>query len=93
MPSLLVERRVFLTFLAIFAAYLFASLLELLGGYIALFNWAITLAIGAIALIVVGIRVDRRRYRVEAGLCTACGYDMRESNNGCPECGTRKEIS
>ena len=29
----------------------------------------------------------RRRLRIAAGLCVACGYDMRASAERCPECG------
>ena len=29
-------------------------------------------------------------WRLERGLCTACGYDLRENESGrCPECGTK----
>jgi hypothetical protein len=38
-----------------------------------------------------GQRSRRRRKRIEAGECPACGYDLRATPGRCPECGTSVE--
>ena len=36
-------------------------------------------------------RRNREAHRVSHGLCPGCGYDMRGSDEMCPECGRRRE--
>lgn len=47
--------------------------------------------VGAVPLTVWGVMTHRRRrqrQRAGLGLCLTCGYDLRASNERCPECGT-----
>jgi hypothetical protein len=34
------------------------------------------------------LRQMQKRFRTHAGLCRACGYDLRASKDRCPECGS-----
>jgi hypothetical protein len=57
-------------------------------------GWEATLPcwVAAAGLLVVpawrGALVFKRRRRSRAGLCAACGYDLRATPGRCPECGT-----
>jgi nitrate reductase NapE component len=48
--------------------------------------WMALLPVASVAL-VAGWRVSRPRRRRRAGLCPACGYDVRATPDRCPECG------
>jgi hypothetical protein len=49
-------------------------------------DWAVVLATGALPSVWLARRI--RRQRRAAGLCPACGYDLRATPDRCPECGT-----
>ena len=59
-------------------------------------GWSVNLVIpivaaGSVSLTLYLLHVRGRRARRklrDAGLCTACGYDLRASPDRCPECGT-----
>jgi hypothetical protein len=48
--------------------------------------WFAAGASGTIALFL-SVRFSAKRIRRREGLCEACGYDLRASNDRCPECG------
>jgi hypothetical protein len=52
-------------------------------------DWAVVLLL-VIAPCVAGAKARRRwrAHRLEMGLCTTCGYDLRATPDRCPECGT-----
>src|SRR5688572_24099284 len=58
-------------------------------GYVSIMAplWALVLAFSVIpaAKVFLALKIRRRR---RAGLCRACGYDLRASPERCPECGT-----
>lgn len=47
---------------------------------------ALVTLLGA-AAVVAYMKIRRRERRLAAGLCVACGYDLRASGDRCPECG------
>jgi hypothetical protein len=53
--------------------------------------WMLALATSVLPLCWAGrlwLRRSRRRRRIRHGLCPSCGYDLRATPDGCPECGT-----
>jgi hypothetical protein len=52
-------------------------------------HWALVLVLAGAPLLaaVAPVRRLRRRSRRCRGLCPACGYDLRQSPDRCPECG------
>jgi hypothetical protein len=55
------------------------------------YHWFLALILGAwpiTSLSLAAWRARKRRRAERAGLCGNCGYDLRESPERCPECGT-----
>jgi hypothetical protein len=48
----------------------------------------LTLVLPAFSAVLSLVDRRRRRDRLAAGHCAACGYDLRATPDGCPECGT-----
>jgi hypothetical protein len=53
--------------------------------------YAVPIVLLASPAVLVLRRTIRRRRRVRAGCCVACGYDLRASSAHCPECGFEPE--
>lgn len=48
---------------------------------------AVLFGIYPAALFYAAFKKLRQQRRIASGLCSACGYDLRESRDRCPECG------
>jgi hypothetical protein len=58
--------------------------------YVALPDWVVVILLGILPFLT-GARIRHRKQqqsRLQRGLCTACGYDLRATPDRCPECGT-----
>jgi hypothetical protein len=60
------------------------------GAYVAIPIWFLLLATGFLPGRATWRAIRARRQR--AGLCRACGYDLRASPERCPECGTPRRV-
>ena len=49
--------------------------------------WLVVVPLAAMALVPLLTSTCRRR-RISRGHCASCGYDLRATPDGCPECGT-----
>lgn len=64
-----------------------AATMTLQGKMLVFPHWALVVLLAVVmGLLLVGPL--RRRRRLRRGLCVGCGYDLRESQESCPECGT-----
>jgi hypothetical protein len=59
--------------------------------YVIVPHWSAALALGAAGLWMLLGKPAKRQRRRAKGLCVTCGYDLRESRDRCPECGTPVE--
>ena len=50
-------------------------------------HWFLSVSLAALPGVRL-VRAMRRRRHARAGLCPACGYDLRATSGRCPECGT-----
>jgi hypothetical protein len=50
-------------------------------------HWSVAALLAAPSLVWRAARAARRHSRRRKGLCLRCGYDLRASGTGCPECG------
>ena len=55
--------------------------------------WPTTVIFGTMSWLCHPFLHHRRRKRKKLGLCVKCGYDLRGSEDRCPECGTEFESS